>query len=144
MTASSSAFEVWCPRCDVSFPVETKRCVHCGGATTKTGRSRFDASAEPSNYESDESRWSHSHDDSHYEGDSGHDGGLSQESSAASEDGIGRDELFQLPDFGAGESEAEVSNGPVSTLQSVIRSLGGFIWVIVFVAFTLVRNCVGE
>jgi hypothetical protein len=28
-----SPYEVRCPRCDVSFPVETRRCVHCGGPT---------------------------------------------------------------------------------------------------------------
>ena len=26
-------FEVYCGRCRVSFPVETRRCVHCGGPT---------------------------------------------------------------------------------------------------------------
>lgn len=26
-------FEVWCPRCNVSFPIGTRRCLHCGGAT---------------------------------------------------------------------------------------------------------------
>jgi hypothetical protein len=25
-----SQYEVWCTRCDVSFPVGTKRCMHCG------------------------------------------------------------------------------------------------------------------
>ena len=29
----SSAYEVRCPRCDVSFPPETRKCVHCGGRT---------------------------------------------------------------------------------------------------------------
>ena len=28
-----SKYEVRCPRCDVSFPVDTRRCLHCGGAT---------------------------------------------------------------------------------------------------------------
>jgi len=26
-------FEVSCPRCRVTFPVETRRCIHCGGPT---------------------------------------------------------------------------------------------------------------
>ncbi len=29
-------FEVYCDRCRVSFPVETRRCVHCGGPTGPT------------------------------------------------------------------------------------------------------------
>jgi hypothetical protein len=28
-----SKYEVRCPRCDVTFPIETKRCIHCGGPT---------------------------------------------------------------------------------------------------------------
>lgn len=26
-----SLYEVWCGHCDVSFPVGTKKCMHCGG-----------------------------------------------------------------------------------------------------------------
>jgi len=28
-------YEVWCSRCQVSFPVGTKRCLHCGERTQK-------------------------------------------------------------------------------------------------------------
>ena len=28
-----SEYEVRCPRCDVSFPKGTKKCMHCGGRT---------------------------------------------------------------------------------------------------------------
>jgi hypothetical protein len=34
MRGKGSPYEVRCPRCDVSFPVETRRCVHCGGPTS--------------------------------------------------------------------------------------------------------------
>lgn len=30
-------YEVRCPRCDVSFPTGTKRCIHCGGRTARSG-----------------------------------------------------------------------------------------------------------
>ena len=30
-------FEVYSPRCRVTFPVETRRCVHCGGPTSREG-----------------------------------------------------------------------------------------------------------
>ncbi len=33
--SKSGAFEVRCPDCDVTFPVGTKKCLHCGGRTTK-------------------------------------------------------------------------------------------------------------
>ena len=29
-----SEFEVWCNHCDVTFPVKTPRCLHCGGRTS--------------------------------------------------------------------------------------------------------------
>jgi len=31
--ADVSEYEVRCPRCDVSFPTGTRKCLHCGGAT---------------------------------------------------------------------------------------------------------------
>jgi hypothetical protein len=31
MRGKASPYEVRCPRCDVSFPVGTRRCIHCGG-----------------------------------------------------------------------------------------------------------------
>lgn len=34
MRGPGSPYEVRCHRCDVSFPVETRRCIHCGGATS--------------------------------------------------------------------------------------------------------------
>lgn len=37
MRGPGSPYEVRCLRCDVSFPVETRRCIHCGGATSASG-----------------------------------------------------------------------------------------------------------
>lgn len=34
MSTQGSPYEVRCPRCDVSFAVETRRCIHCGGPTS--------------------------------------------------------------------------------------------------------------
>ena len=33
MLRQGSPYEVRCSRCDVSFPIETRRCTHCGGPT---------------------------------------------------------------------------------------------------------------
>jgi len=35
--AHASEYEVRCPRCGVSFPPETKKCVHCGARTRRDG-----------------------------------------------------------------------------------------------------------
>jgi hypothetical protein len=40
-------FETRCPRCKVSFPIETRRCVHCGGATEVPPRGAAAAPAPP-------------------------------------------------------------------------------------------------
>lgn len=39
--AKASEYEVHCPRCNVTFPVGTKHCLHCGGRTGP--RARADA-----------------------------------------------------------------------------------------------------
>ncbi len=51
MQASAPApFEVYCDRCRVTFPVGTRRCIHCGGrtgsSTQKLGM-RFEPMREP-------------------------------------------------------------------------------------------------
>lgn len=35
-TEGPAGFEVYCDRCRVSFPVGTRRCIHCGGRTSAT------------------------------------------------------------------------------------------------------------
>lgn len=35
MTEFGTDYEVRCSNCDVSFPVEAKRCIHCGGRLGK-------------------------------------------------------------------------------------------------------------
>lgn len=36
--AGPAPFEVHCDRCRVTFPVGTRRCIHCGAATTRSTR----------------------------------------------------------------------------------------------------------
>lgn len=51
MQASAPApFEVHCDRCRVTFPVGTRRCIHCGGPTGVSARKpglRFEPMAAP-------------------------------------------------------------------------------------------------
>ena len=42
------------------------------------------------------------------------------------------------------DRELEMSDEPSSVGRSLIRSLGGLVWVIVLIGFTLARNCGGE
>lgn len=34
--SQTTRFEVRCPSCNVSFPVGTRRCIHCGARTSKS------------------------------------------------------------------------------------------------------------
>lgn len=42
------------------------------------------------------------------------------------------------------DRELEMSDEPSSVGRSLIRSLGGLVWVILLIGFTLARNCGGE
>lgn len=55
-----SKYEVRCPSCDVSFPIETKRCVHCGSKTapSQMGPGRYAVGGgAPSNAEGESPAW---------------------------------------------------------------------------------------
>jgi len=55
------------------------------------------------------------------------------------------DSLFQLPDFSSKDREASTEEEePTSIGRSLVQGLGGFVWIIVLIGFTLVRNCGGE
>ena len=41
-----SQYEVWCPSCEVSFPLGTKRCVHCGARTASDRPTKAARAAE--------------------------------------------------------------------------------------------------
>jgi hypothetical protein len=52
---------------------------------------------------------------------------------------------FRLPEFSSDEREIdELGEAPRSIGRTIIRGLGGFIWVIVLIGFTLARNCGGD
>lgn len=106
MLTQPSAYEVRCPRCDVSFPAETRQCMHCGGRTSAPGRiAIFDTLSEMRGDQAEPSM----------------------------------DTDFAIPS--EAERELGVSDEPSSMGRSLIRSLGGFVWIIVLIGFTLARNC---
>jgi len=109
MDSPIPSYEVRCPRCDVSFPVGTRKCIHCGGPTGTVDQAvTLESLLHPSTAPVDEYA----------------------------------DPEFEVP--GQEERELEVSDEPSSIGRSLIRSLGGFVWVIVLIGFTLARNCGGE
>jgi ribosomal protein L37E len=117
MLSKASPYEVRCFRCDVSFPVETRTCMHCGGAITRDHAIEFKIA----------DRWKESSP------------GYTPEPIEPADDS-----LFTLPEYGSDEGEASLTEKSTSIGRSIIRGLGGFVWVILLIGFTLVRNCGGD
>jgi len=131
LKAAGSPFESRCLRCDVSFPIETRKCMHCGGPTTRGDELSAPDPIVSSAYEPISELGSHSPDPRSI---------LSAPGSTEQKS----DSLFQLPDFSSGDREAQSPDEPTSIGRSLIQGLGGFVWIIVLIGFTLVRNCGGE
>ena len=113
-------FEVYCPRCDVTFPVGTKRCVHCGGRTVSSGQPRMPGTIRTGGYS---------------------EGSGTGASEAPQPIEWQPDPGLQLPEYDAEGRELEMDDESPTIARSLIRSLGGLIWVIALVAFSLARNC---
>jgi len=154
----ASPYEVRCPRCDVSFPVGTRTCLHCGGATGKPGEvvhdeslvfSDIDHGVGSSGSASVSESMSHRYRDSgpiepvsespFGIGDSSPIGGSAGTSigdairNAVAQTGRGRDR--------ENDRELETDEAPSSFVGGLIRSLGGLIWVILLIGFSLARSC---
>lgn len=114
MRSSEQTFEVRCERCNVSFPVGTRQCIHCGG--------RID----PHNTTDTQI---------HLAGGGAGAGVDMGRSSSASPIDVMADPF---------ESEVEAGEQPMSVGRTLIRSMGGLIWVLVLIGFTLARSCGGE
>ena len=116
MHSPTAIYEVRCPRCDVSFPVGTRKCIHCGNPTVGADRVAILESM--------------------------------LESSTAPPPDDGYSDLTEIPGTvffpDQNERELETSDEPSSVGRSLIRSLGGFIWVVVLIGCTLARKCGGE
>lgn len=123
--SSIPPYEVRCPRCKVSFPVETRRCIHCGGATSAAPSTvGAGVSAGPIDLGGAEGRAS---------GPFGGATGAAGSPTASPP--------FPPEEIDAAEGEAA---GPVSWGASLLRSFGSLIWIGALVAFSMIRNCQGE
>ena len=136
-------FEVRCPRCEVSFPPETRRCIHCGGPTSKPGpNTGLD--------------WVHTTDDDFANAEA------SASPPSAGSDSIagwerelerGRDRNREFdpeprytpePFQGQEREGAEAGEGQGSWPRTLLRTGGSLLWIVVLIAFTLMRNCTKE
>jgi len=112
----SSAYEVRCPRCDVSFAPETRICVHCGGRTGSEAPALVQQWLEPG----EEVSTSHGPEPIEPE----------------------PDPIFSMSPSGTDAGETQEESG--SLPRTLLRSLGTLVWVGLLIAFTLARNCGAE
>lgn len=135
LRGKGSPYEVRCLRCDVSFPVEAKRCIHCGGplAASETGALHgvFPGPLETA------------------PAGSGARGSFPIPGSAPTSSpstqpspspGSGP---ILLPGDPGDPDDAAGERAP-SLGASLLRSFGSFFWIIALVAFSLLRNCQAE
>jgi hypothetical protein len=132
MRSKPPAYEVRCPRCDVSFPAETRTCFHCGGPTGPPsffGSDAFEASLASSDY--------------------GTSGPTTAEAYGSMRDKMPIEPSGESPfslgggfeDDRANERELEAEAPERSILGSLVQSLGGIIWVLLLIGFSLARSC---
>lgn len=131
MARQSPQFEVRCEQCDVSFAAETRKCIHCGRATTAPGNPSARLQA-PEYFETEADAYGDFHD---------------SESEMAPSSPFGRD-VEPGADFGPvrppelGEVESE--SGPVGAGRMLLRSMGSLIWIALIIGFSIFRNGCGE
>ena len=136
MRREASPYEVRCVRCDVSFPVETRSCLHCGGATGPAGQielleAMLESSVAPTQPMPEFQPVP--------EFDPMAERSVRPEPIEPQTE-LPFEGVIVLPD----DHESETSEEPSSIGRSLLRSLGGGIWVVLLIAFTLARNCGGE
>ena len=123
-----SVYEVRCLRCDVSFPVETKTCLHCGGPTSQAGPLLAPMGIEEVEPAKDEIF--------------GTPGPISVDEGPfdaieRGQDGVDTTPIELWPD----ERDAEQPDAAPSFVKSILRSFGGLVWVALLIAFSLARDC---
>lgn len=109
-----SKYEVACPSCKVSYPPGQKRCVHCGGKTTKSFVEMPDETEQFADVV-----------------------GHVEPEPAPMMAGEGHEMVF-LPRDASGDGDADAPSG------GILRRLGGLVWIVLFVVLTAIRMCAEE
>jgi hypothetical protein len=141
MRSKPPAYEVRCPRCDVSFPPQTRTCIHCGGPT---GQPSFFSSDEVEVQVAASSQRSADYGTSgpttaDAYGSLRHDTPI--EPGTESPFSLGESLGGVFEDDRTNERELETGAPPRSILGSLVQALGGIIWVLLLIGFSLARSC---
>ena len=120
-----SPYEVRCPRCDVSFPVETRTCFHCGGPTALPGIRTAPRSIPV------------------FERPQTPDGRAGDAIEPESESPFSFGDAFGDDPYGDTTADRELpqQDQPPTVVRSILGNLGGLVWVILLIAFSIARSC---
>ena len=140
MRGTASPYEVRCLRCDVSFPLETRRCIHCGGPTSSSGASSgavaglgttmpgplaptSGTSPAPIGFETDGPfPWSRPRD---------------SDALPSSRPAPGPSPVQGIP----GAELPESDEAPQTTGAKLLRSFGSLIWIVALIGISIARSC---
>jgi hypothetical protein len=129
MRSERAHYEVRCPHCDVSFPVETRTCIHCGGKTVAASEApSVSMGALPV-----------------FEFDSDFD--RSDESPLAFPAGESTGEFDSMQPATASSERlegGEVDSEAPSVGRSILGSVGSLVWIALLIAFSLSSRMCGE
>ena len=150
MTESkASPYEVRCARCDVSFPVEAKTCMHCGGPTGKPGRFASASEGVFSTGPNNDNNFgtgvligqSQPHADPARAPFEPSEGSPFSHGDAFDEEVYADARASGQLGGGIGVSDSASEEEETSVGRSLMNSLGGVIWVVLLVGFSLARSC---
>ena len=119
--ANRASFEVHCANCQVTFPVETRVCLHCGGPTTQA---TYD-SAYSADYTTADAGYTE----------------RAIEPTNESPFSYGQADVGGARPAGEPLEGEDGSEAPVSLGRSLMRSLGGIIWVLLLIGYSFAQNC---
>jgi hypothetical protein len=134
MRGKGSPYEVRCPRCDVSFPVETRRCIHCGGPTAASAAT-VEPGAFPGPLEAIRTGESTTQPAPIAGGED------SPFSWGRSRDTVATPPPLPPESVARGGELEPPEDGPPSVVGALLRSFGSLFWIIALVAFSMLRNC---
>ena len=120
MLSKGTEYEVRCPRCDVTFPVETRSCIHCGGKTSSAGEVGGAIPVFEFGSEIDDTMFGRSDDSSR-------------------PDSIRPPSPREMP-----LEDQDADQEAPSVARSILGSMGSLIWIALLIAFSLSGRLCGE
>ena len=139
MRSERSNFEVFCPHCDVTFPVGNRHCTHCGGATIASSSDAQMSSSVSPVFDFDAKDEPGAHPGIHEEADSRAEFDVFE---TFPFDSNMEDETPIQQTYSQAGSQPD-SEAP-SLGRSILGSMGSLIWIAMLILFSISGRVCGE